>query len=114
MNTYVLLLSEILLSLLASLFVLALLSAPLLKLLRLLCPHEEAAQFWLSYSKVMLLMGPLLLVLLMHGFSLSREPLEAMRLALIAVLVALLVGMRVLGKLLVGRIVPGNEYKDVQ
>ena len=51
-------------SLLASLSVLAVLTPSLHQLLRRLCPDEAAAAFWLSYTRVMLVIAPLLLVLL--------------------------------------------------
>ena len=50
-------------SLLASLSVLAVLTPSLHQLLRRLCPDEAAAAFWLSYTRVMLVIAPLLLVL---------------------------------------------------
>ncbi len=97
MNSYLLLLSEILLSLLASLLVLKALSTPLLNMLERVCPNGDAAQFWLNYTRVMLMMAPLLLVLVMHSFTRHSSPEDALRMALIAALLAMLIGMRVMG-----------------
>lgn len=85
-------------SLLASLSVLAVLTPSLHQLLRRLCPDEAAAAFWLSYTRVMLVIAPLLLVLLMDQLGDWQDPVTALRLALMAALAGLLIGLRIIGR----------------
>ncbi|MCZ4305964.1 hypothetical protein O4G98_14615 [Zoogloeaceae bacterium G21618-S1] len=98
MNTYVLLLAEALISIAASLAVLHVLSRPLLNILNQICPDEQAASFWMSYTKVMLMIAPLLLVLMVDMFSHFSSPTDTLRLALVAAFAGLLIGLRSIGK----------------
>jgi len=98
MNPYVLLFAESLICVAASLAVLHVLSGPLVNVLNRVCPDEQAASFWLSYTKVMLVIAPLLLVLMVDMFSRSSNPIDSLRLALVAALVGLLIGLRSIGK----------------
>lgn len=98
MNPYVLLFAESFICVAASLAVLHVLSRPLVNVLNRVCPDEQAASFWLSYTKVMLMIAPLLLVLMIDMFSHFSNPIDSFRLALVAALVGLLIGLRSIGK----------------
>lgn len=98
MNAYVLLLGECLASLATSLVVLAVLSRPLVDVLARICPDEQAAAFWLSYSKVMLTIAPLLLVLATGLLSPFTGSMAGLRLTMIATLGGLLIGLQVIGR----------------
>lgn len=63
-----------------------------------ICPDEQAALFWLSYTKVMLMIAPLLLVLMVNMFSHFSDPMDSLRLALIAALGGLLIGLHSIGR----------------
>ncbi|MDR0776934.1 MAG: hypothetical protein LBE81_09910 [Azonexus sp.] len=104
MNAYLLLLIELTLAIAVSLAALRVLSRPLVDLLRHICPGEQAAVFWQSCTKVMLLLAPLLLVLGVDQMKLFDDPLDSLRLALIAALGGLLLALHVVGKRL-GRFV---------
>lgn len=111
MNTYLLLLLELLISIGASLIVLRILASPLIKTLGRICPDEESAGFWLGYTKVMLVIAPLILVLLMDLFSRYSTPLDSLRMALIAALAGLLAGLHLIGSRL-GRFIVVPEHKE--
>ena len=98
MNAYLLLFVESLTSVAISLAVLYVLSRPLLNILARICPDEQAAAFWLSYTKLMLMLAPLLLVLAVDLFSHFSDPLDSLRLALLAALGGLLLGLHAIGK----------------
>lgn len=98
MNVYLLLLLEMLISVAASMVVLRALTTPLLRTLEHICPDEQSASFWLSYTRVMLVIAPLILVLVMDSFSRYDNPLDSLRLTLLAALGGLLVGMHLLGR----------------
>ncbi|MCL2344953.1 MAG: hypothetical protein FWC58_03755 [Desulfobulbus sp.] len=98
MNAYILLFAELAASVGLSLAVLWALSRPLVNVLRLVCPDEQAAVFWLSYTRVMLTITPLLFVLIVSVFSRFDNPLGDMRLALIAALAGLVLGLWSIGK----------------
>jgi hypothetical protein len=97
MNTYLLLLLELLLSVIASLSVLAILANPLIRTLARICPDEDSAGFWLRYAQVMLVIAPLILVLLMDLFSRYATPHDSLRMALLAALGGLLAGLYLIG-----------------
>jgi len=98
MNVYILLFAESLISIVVSLAVLYVLSGPLINVLGRICPDEQAAVFWLSYTKVMLMIAPFLLVLLVDFFTRFSDPMDSLRLALMAVLAGLLFGLHAIGK----------------
>lgn len=98
MNAYVLLCAESLISIAVSLAVLYVLSGPLVNILGRICPDEQAAIFWLSYTKVMLMIAPLLLVLTVDMFSHFSDPMDSLRLTLMAALGGLLIGLYSIGK----------------
>lgn len=105
MDAYLLLLAESIISLIISLIVLSVLSRPLVNVLAQVCPDEKAAVFWLSYTKLMLVIAPLLLVLSVDLLAHFASPLDSLRLALMAALGGLLLGLHLIGKRL-GQFVP--------
>lgn len=113
MNTYLLLLGELSASAALSLAVLSILSTPLINTLNRICPDEQAATFWLSYTKVLFMILPLLLVLSVDMLTDFKDPIDDLRLGFIAVLAGLLLGLHAIGKRL-GKFVvaprpPGGE-----
>jgi hypothetical protein len=93
-----LLFAELLISITVSLLVLYVLADPLVKILSLICPVEQAAIFWLSYTKIVLTIAPLVLVLSVDMLSHLNDPMENLRLALIAALGGVLIGLHLVGK----------------
>lgn len=98
MENYLLLLLESLTSIAVSLTVLYVLSNPLMNVLTRICPDEQAATFWLSYTKIMLLIAPLLLVLTVDIFAHFSNPLDALRFALMIALGGILIGLFMVGE----------------
>ncbi len=98
MNSYLLLLAEFITSVTVSFAVLRVLSVPLINVLERICPDEQAAAFWLSYTKVMLIIAPLLLVLTVDMFTSFSDPMDSLRLTFIAALGGLLIGLYSVGK----------------
>lgn len=98
MNASFLLFAESLISIAVSLLALYVLSGPLVKVLGRICQDEQAATFWLSYTKVMLTIAPLVLVLSVDMLSHFSDPMDNLRLALIAALGGLLIGLHSVGK----------------
>ena len=112
MNAYSLLIAKVILSLTVSFAVLHVLSPPLAKVLSRICPDEESAVFWSSYTKLMLMIAPLLLVITVDLLTLFSDPMKSLRLGIIAALGGLLIGLHSVGKRL-GKFVrtpkiPGN------
>ena len=95
MENYLLLLVESLTSITVSLTVLYVLSRPLMNVLSRICPDEHAAAFWLSYTKVMLLIAPLLLVLTVDMFAHFSDPMDTWRFSLVMALGGVLIGLYV-------------------
>lgn len=108
MNAYLQLFLEALTSILVSIIVLFLLSRPLMNTLVRICPDAEAAAFWHGYTRVMLTIAPLLLVLVVDLLSHFSDPLDALRLSLIAALGGMLIGLRAVGKRL-GKFVVASQ-----
>ncbi|KAB2915878.1 MAG: hypothetical protein F9K30_18910 [Dechloromonas sp.] len=104
MNAAFFLLAELLVGIAASLAAMHVISRPLVQVLCRVCPDEQAAVFWQSYTKVMLLIAPQLLILVVGLFAHFSDPLDSLRLTLIATLSGLLVGLSAVGKRL-GRFV---------
>lgn len=98
MNTHYLLPLELLICVLMSLAVLRVLSGPLSNVLERICPDKPAAIFWLSYTKLMLMCVPLLLVLTVDLFTHFSNPMDNLRFALMAGLAGLLIGLHSIGK----------------
>jgi MFS-type transporter involved in bile tolerance (Atg22 family) len=93
MNTYILLAAESLICVAVSLAGLHAMSRPLMNVLSRICPDEQAASFWLTYTRLMLMLTPLLMVLLVDLFTRFSNPMDTLRLALIAALSGLLAGL---------------------
>ena len=108
MENYLLLLLESLTSIAVSLTVLYVLSRPLMNVLSRICPDEQAAAFWLSYTKVMLLIAPLLLVLTVDMFAHFSDPMDTWRFALMMALGGILIGLYMVGERL-GRFVTAPQ-----
>ncbi len=104
MNPILLLLSEILLSLLTSIAVLVSISAPLKNILVDLCPTSKHADFWVYYTRIMLLLAPLLVVLIVgntipyNNPITSHDLLQGLKVASIANLSGLILGLIIVGK----------------
>lgn len=98
MNTLLLFATEITISLGFSAVVLVAMSRPLKNVLQDLCPTKRQADFWLSYTRIMLLLTPLLLVLVVDGLNASGDVLNNVRVTLIATLAGLLLGLMIVGK----------------
>lgn len=98
MNAYAQLFAASFISIAVSCAVLRILSGPLMNVLCRVCPDEQAAAFWLSYTKVMLIIAPLLFVLLVDMLARFSTPLDSLRFALMATLGGLLLGLHVIGK----------------
>lgn len=111
MNAYLFLLLEMLISVAASTIVLRALTLPLLRTLQQVCPDEQSAGFWLSYTRVMLVIAPLILVLVLDSFSHFANPLDSLRMTVLAALAGLLVGMHLLGRRL-GRFIRPPEAME--
>lgn len=103
---------ELLISASMSLIVLRALSRPLNNVLERICPDPQAAGFWLSYTQVMLISAPLLLVLSVDLF--ARNPMDNLRLALMAALAGLLLGLHSVGKRLGKFVVTPNDAGGLQ
>lgn len=98
MSAYVQLFAALLISVAITFAVLHVSSNPLMNILGRICPDEQTDTFWLSYTKVMLMIAPLLLVLMVDMFAHFSNPLDSLRLALMAALGGLLIGLRSIGK----------------
>ena len=109
MNAYIMLFLELLISIAISLAVLYVLSTPLGNVLTKICPDEQAAVFWLSYTKVILMILPLLIVLTVDVVMQFRDPMDSLRLALIAVLAGLLIGLYSIGKRIGQFVIPPQQ-----
>jgi hypothetical protein len=108
MNGLFLLLVESVTSITLSLAVLYVLSQPLINVLSRICPDEQSATFWLSYTKVMLLIAPLLLVLVVDLFTHFSDPMDTWRFALIVALGGILIGLYMIGERL-GQFVTASQ-----
>jgi hypothetical protein len=98
MTNYLLLLAESILSIGVSLAVIGVLSPSLKNVLHRICSDEQSALFWVKYTKVMLVVAPLLLVLIVDSLARSQDPIVGLRMALMAALTGILLGLHLLGK----------------
>lgn len=108
MDNYLLLLVESLTSITVSITVLYVISRPLMNVLSRICPDEHAAAFWLSYTKIMLLLAPLLLLLSVDMFAHFSDPMDTWRFSLIVALGGILIGLYMVGERL-GRFVTSPQ-----
>ncbi len=97
MNTLTIFSIEILISLSLSLITLWLLAKPLVDVLEDLCPTKKQANFWLAYTRIMLLISPLLLVLMVSLNSRHHANVETIKISLVSTLTGLLLGMIIVG-----------------
>ncbi len=98
-------------SIAVSLAALHTLSRPLMNVLARICPDEQAAAFWLAYTKVMLLITPLLPVLVLDIFIRFQSPMDGLRLALTAALGGILIALFMVGKR-IGQFIPAPQRGD--
>src|SRR5512135_1263929 len=112
MNGLFLLLIESVTSITLSLAVLYVLSRPLINVLSRICPDEHAAAFWLSYTKVMLLIAPLLLVLTVDMFAHFSDPMDTWRFSLVMALGGILIGLYMVGERLGKFVTPPQKAGD--
>lgn len=105
---------ELLISATMSLIVLRALSLPLNKVLERICPDAQAASFWLTYTQVMLISAPLLLVLSVDLFAHFSNPMDNLRIALMAALAGLLLGLHSVGKRLGKFVITPNAAGSLQ
>lgn len=98
MENLLMLLLVSLTSITISLAVLHVLTRPLMNVLNRICPDEHAATFWLSYTKVMLLIAPLLLVLSVDMVAQFSDPMDTWRFSLILALGGILIGLYTVGE----------------
>jgi len=89
---------EISISLVLSIIVLMVLSKPLVNILEDLCPTKKQAAFWLVYTRVMLFLSPLLLVLFTSIMSKPNNDIDSIKISLIAALSGLVLGTLIVGK----------------
>lgn len=97
MNELTLLLVESIISVVASITIMLLISHPLKAALLDLCPTEKQANFWLAYTRTMLLISPLLLVLFINSTH-KGDTFSDLRSAFIAALTGLLIGLIIIGR----------------
>jgi hypothetical protein len=105
MNPHLLVLAKLLMTVGISLAVLRVLSRPLVDVLERICPDTQAANFWLSYTRLMLIIAPALLVLTVDLVTRFGDPLDSLRVALMASLAGLLLGLQAIGKRIGGFVV---------
>lgn len=88
---------EIILSLLLSSIVLLILATPLKKMLQNICHSDEQALFWVAYTRTMLFISPLLMVVLV-GLLADANGLVHIKVTLISALGGLVFGLMVIGR----------------
>ncbi len=112
MNTLLLFTGEIAISLSLSTLVLIAVSRSLKNALQDLCPTKRQADFWLSYTRIMLLLTPLLLVLVVDSLNASVDVLSNVRVTLIATLTGLLLGLMIVGKRIFAPVLREHDLGD--
>ncbi len=85
-------------SILCSLLLLRMLQRPLTQTLNRVCPDPDAAAFWWTYTRAMLIGTPLALVLLVDLLSPWVNPVDKFRWAILVSLCGLLGGLYLLGQ----------------
>ena len=98
MSTVLIFAIEIIISLCLSMVTLWLLAKPLVNILEDLCPTKKQADFWLAYTRIMLLISPLLLVLVVSMVKSGDNSIETIKISLVSALAGLLLGMVIVGK----------------
>lgn len=98
MDSLVLFIAEIVLSAAMSIVVLAILSTPLRNVLTDLCLTAKQADFWVAYTRIMLFMSPLMLVLMVDGMTqVQNNLIDNIQRALASALAGLILGMIIVG-----------------
>lgn len=98
MNALTIFASEITISLMLSGLSLWMLSGPLNNVLDDLCPTRRQAEFWQTYTRLMLSISPLLLVLVVSSFIHGSNIVTHMKASLVAGLLGLLIGLLIVGR----------------
>ena len=98
MNIVLIFVIEITISICLSIATLLLLAKPLVNILEDLCPTKKQAEFWLAYTRIMLLLSPLLLVLVVSMVKSGDNGIETVKISLVSALAGLLLGMLIVGK----------------
>jgi len=97
MNELTLLSIETTISVISSITIMMLISNPLKEALSDLCPTETQAKFWLAYTRTMLMISPLLMVLFINSLH-KGDTFSDLRSAFIAALTGLLIGLIIIGR----------------
>jgi len=98
MNALMIFASEITISLVLSGLSLWVLSKPLNNVLDDLCPTRRQAEFWQTYTRLMLSISPLLLVLVVSSVIHSNNIVTHIKASLVAGLLSLLIGLLIVGR----------------
>ena len=98
MNTLTIFATQISISLFISGLSLWILSRPLINVLDDLCATKRQAKFWQTYTRLMLSISPLLLVLVVSGLVHSSNIVTHMKVSLVAGLAGLLIGLLIVGR----------------
>lgn len=98
MNALTIFASEVTISLMLSGLSLWVLSKPLNNVLDDLCPTQRQAEFWQTYTRLMLSISPLLLVLVVSSFIHGNNIVIHMKASLLAGLLGLLIGLLFVGR----------------
>ena len=88
---------EVFLSLILSTIVLLIIATPLKKMLQNVCQSNEQALFWVAYTRTMLFISPLLMVILV-GLLADAHGLMHIKVTLISALGGLVFGLMVIGR----------------
>lgn len=98
MNAILLLLAQAGLSVAASALVIWTMANPLKGVIQQLCPSPASTDFWVQYTRVMLTLAPLALVLLVNLWVPEQNAFKALRYALLVIVLGLLWGTYLVGR----------------
>ena len=102
---------EVFLSLTLSSIVLLIIATPLRKLIQNLCHSDEQAYFWLAYTRTMLFISPLLMVILVGALA-NAEGLAHIKVVLISALAGLLLGLMIIGRKIYAAVATPSQYEQ--
>jgi len=112
MSELSLFLIQILLSFFMSLITLLILVKPLFYVLEDLCPTKKQVNFWMAYTKIMLLIAPLVLVLIVglsnHTY---RNNIDEIKFAFASALVGIMIGLIIVGQKI---LIPAQKSCDLK
>jgi len=116
MNTLALFITEIIISLCLSGITLWVLNKPLINILEDLCPTKKQSHFWVAYTRIMLSITPLLMVLFFtkvykYGRLSGVDSIYVIKASMIAALTGLLIGMLIVGRKV---IIPASKKCNLQ